>query len=310
MGLEAEKAVYPGVIALGLQQRQRQEFSLGLAHFAGLVREMMHMEPVIAPFMPQIGLALGDFIGVVGENIVHAAAVDIHVFAQMLHTDAGAFNMPTGVSHSPGTLPFQGLVLKLGFGKPQHKVVAVFLVGILLHILTDPHQKLFLALGGEDIVVFEFGCIEIHIATRQIGIAFFQQLFHHMDELRNAVCGGLHHVRRLDIQLCAVAEKSVRVKLCDLHHGLVLPLRALEHLILPGIRIGGQMPHICDIHNALHVIPHVAQGLLQHILLDIAAQIADMGKMVDCGAAGVHGHLPVLIGNKSLHLPVQSVVKL
>ena len=38
--------------------------------------------------MPQIGLALGNLVCVVRENIVHTAAVDIHLLTQMLHADA------------------------------------------------------------------------------------------------------------------------------------------------------------------------------------------------------------------------------
>ena len=56
--------------------------------------------------MSEIGLTLCNFIGMVRENIVHAATVDIHVFAQMLHADAGAFNVPAGISQSPGAFPF------------------------------------------------------------------------------------------------------------------------------------------------------------------------------------------------------------
>ena len=48
----------------------------------------MHMEPVIAPFMTGVSFGLGYFICMVREHIVNASAVNIHVFAQMLHADA------------------------------------------------------------------------------------------------------------------------------------------------------------------------------------------------------------------------------
>ena len=36
----------------------------------------------------------------------------------------------------------------------------------------------------------------------------------------------------------AVLEEGVGVELGDLHDGLVLPLGALEHLVLAGVRVG------------------------------------------------------------------------
>ena len=38
---------------------------------------MMHMEPVVTPLMTDEALGLGDLVGVMGEGVVHAAAVDI-----------------------------------------------------------------------------------------------------------------------------------------------------------------------------------------------------------------------------------------
>ena len=54
----------------------------------GFIIQMMYMEPVIAPLMSQVGLTLCNFIGMMWENIIHATAVNIHIFTQMLHTDA------------------------------------------------------------------------------------------------------------------------------------------------------------------------------------------------------------------------------
>ena len=66
----------------------------------------MYMEPVITPFMSDVRLTLRDLIRMMREDIVHTAAVNIHVFAQMLHADAGAFDMPARISYAPRTVPF------------------------------------------------------------------------------------------------------------------------------------------------------------------------------------------------------------
>ena len=46
------------------------------------------MEPVIAPLVSEISLGLRDLIGVVRKGVVDPAAVDIEVFAEVLHAYA------------------------------------------------------------------------------------------------------------------------------------------------------------------------------------------------------------------------------
>ena len=41
------------------------------------------MEPVSAPFVSEICFALRDFVRVMRECVVHTAAVDIKIFAEM-----------------------------------------------------------------------------------------------------------------------------------------------------------------------------------------------------------------------------------
>ena len=66
---------------------------------------MIHMEPVIAPLVSQVGFGLCDLIGVMRENIIHSATMNIHIFSKMLHADAGALDMPSRVSNAPRTIP-------------------------------------------------------------------------------------------------------------------------------------------------------------------------------------------------------------
>ena len=68
----------------------------------------------------------------------------------------------------------------------------------------------------------------------------------------------------------------------------MLALRALEHLVLAGVGVAGEVPHVGDVHHALDVVAEEAQILLQHVLHDIAAQVPDVREVVHGGAAGVH----------------------
>ena len=68
------------------------------------------------------------------------------------------------------------------------------------------------------------------------------------------------------------------------------------------------MAHVGDVHNALDVVPGIAQSLFQHILHNIGAQIADMGKVIHRGAASVHLYLLGIVGDKQFLLVGQRIV--
>ena len=246
------------------------------------------MHPPIAPLVAQVALALCDLVGVVGEGVVDAAAVDVQILAEVLHRDAGALDMPAGIADAPGRIPFQRLVLKLGFGEPEHKVVLVALVSVLFDALAHADVQILGVEVVEDIVALELGGVEVHVAAGKIGVAGVHQLGDDLDILVDAVGGGLDHIGGLDVELGAVVEEGVGVELGDLQHGLVLAAGALEHLVLALVGVGGQMAHVGDVHDALDVVAQEAQVLLQHVLHDVRAQVADMGIVVDRGATGVH----------------------
>ena len=224
----------------------------------------------------------------VRERIVDAAAVDIQILAQILEGNAGALDVPAGIADAPGRIPLERLVLKLGLGEPEHKVVLVALVRVLFHALADADGEVFFLVLVENVVFFELGGIKVDVAALDIGIASIEQLRDDLDILVDAAGRGLDNIRPLDVELAAVVKEGIGVELGDLHDRLVLPLGALEHLVLALIGIGGQMADVGDVHDALDRIPGVTQILFQHILHDIAAEVADMGKMIDRGAAGVH----------------------
>ena len=162
----------------------------------------------------------------------------------------------------------------------------------------------------KDIITLELAGVEIDVAAGKIGVVGVQQLGDDLDIVINEAGGGLHHVRALDVQLLAVREKRVGVVFGDLHHGLVLPLRALEHLVLALVGVGGQVAHVRDVHHAVHVVAGVAQVLLQHVLHDVGAQVADVGKVVHRGAAGIHFHMAGGVGGEFSFLMGSGVVKI
>ena len=116
----------------------------GLIILASIRVQVMHVEPVVAPLVAKVAFGLGDFVGVMREGIVDAAAVNIEVLAEVLHGDAGALDVPAGIANAPGRIPLEGLIFKLGLGEPQNEVVLVALVGVLLHALADTDSQILL----------------------------------------------------------------------------------------------------------------------------------------------------------------------
>ena len=70
------------------------------------------------------------------------------------------------------------------------------------------------------------------------------------------------------------------------------------------------MADVGDIHDALDVVARVAPVLLQHVLHDVAAEVADVGKVVDRRAAGVHFHDVRMVGLKQLLLVGRGIIEI
>ena len=143
----------------------------------------------------------------------------------------------------------------------------------------------------EDVVAAELGGVKVHVAAGEIGVSRVHQFGDDFDIVIDQARGWLDHIGALDVQLAAVVKEGVGVKLRDVHDGLVLPLGALEHLVLAGVGVGGQVAHVGDVHHPVHAVSGAAQILLQHVLHDIAAQVPDVGEVVHRGSAGVHLHM-------------------
>jgi hypothetical protein len=71
---------------------------------------------------------LGDFVGVMDGNVVDAACVNVKLFTELFYAHGRTFNVPAGVTPSPGAVPDQRLIFKFAFGKPQREIVGVAFV--------------------------------------------------------------------------------------------------------------------------------------------------------------------------------------
>ena len=155
MTLETEHSVDHRIELLFFKYGYGKEVAFALTHFAGLVIKMLDMEPVIAPAMTEEGFTLGNFIGMMREDIVYAAAVNIQMLAEILKSNAGALNVPARITYAPGAVPLKSLILKLGLGKPKNKVVFVLFIGVFVHIISYANQKVIFVVSCENIVIIK-----------------------------------------------------------------------------------------------------------------------------------------------------------
>ena len=116
---------------------------------------MKHMEPVVAPLVPDVCLALGNLVGVVGERIVDSAAVNVQLFAQIFQRDAGALNMPAGITDSPRAFSFKLLGIKFGLCEPKHKIRLVSLICVSLDAVAHADRQILFLKIVENIVFIE-----------------------------------------------------------------------------------------------------------------------------------------------------------
>ena len=268
------------------------------------------MEPVSAPRVAEVRLALRDLVRVVRERVVDAAAVDVEVLAEVLDADAAALDVPARVAHAPRGIPLELLVFELRLREPEHEVALVALVLVLLHAVAHADGEAFLLHVAEHVVRLELRGIEVDVAARDVGEALFNQLFDHLDERVDAACGRHDDLGLFDAELLAVGKERVGVEPRDLHDGLVLAAGALEHLVLAGVGVARKVADVRDVHRARHVVAEVAQRLFEHVLHDVGAQVADVGEVVNGRAAGVHFDLAGLVRDEFLFFLGACVVKL
>ena len=308
MRLHAEEAVYQGIVSLALKERDGEELALGLRHLARVGIQVMNVEPIFAPLVAEGSLRLSDLVGVVGEGIVNTATVDIEVLAHEFRGDAGALNVPAGISDSPRGSPLQLLVVKLGLGEPENEVSLVSLILVCLNAVTHAYLKVLFLEIVENVILLKLRGVEIYVSACLVGVSLLEKGLYHSDKLGNAVGGRLNVLGTLDVKLVAVSKKCVCIVLCNLKDGLVLTLCALQHLVLARVAVAGEMSDVGNVHYSRHVVTDVTEIFLKHVLHCIGTEVADVCKMINRGAAGIHRYLACLSGNKFLSFSRCAVV--
>ena len=187
----------------------------------------MDMHPIVAPFVTKIRLRLSNLIGMMRERIVDTAAMNIQILPQVLHRNAGALNMPTGITNAPRGIPFKRLIFKFGFCEPQNKVILVTLVGIFFHTFAHADSQILFIMIVKNIITIQLRRIKIDIATCFVSKSFFKQCFDDFNILCNAISSRFNYIRALDIQFAAIFKERIGIKQLWRSHSFI-PMRSLK----------------------------------------------------------------------------------
>ena len=105
--------------------------------------------------MTDVSFALSNFVRMMRESVVDAAAVDIKIFAEIFHAYTGTFDMPAGITDSPWTVPFKLLIVEFRLCEPENEIGFIAFIAILLNSFTDSDSEVFLFKIVENVVFFE-----------------------------------------------------------------------------------------------------------------------------------------------------------
>ena len=310
MRLQAEETVNHGIKSLFGEQRNGQKFALGFAHLARVCVEVQNVNPIVAPLVTKICLGLCNLVGVVRECVIDTTAVNIKTLAKMLHADARALDVPSGVTDAPRAIPFELLVVELGLCKPKNKVCLVLFVAVGFNTVANTDCKVSFFKVVENVILLELGGIKVDVAACLVSKAFFEQGLDNLDKLINARGCGLYHLGTTNVERVAILKELFGVELRDFHNGLLFALCALEHLVLARVGITCQVTNVGDVHNAGNVVAAVTEVAVEDIFHNVGAQITDVRKVIHRRAAGVHAHLAGLVGNEFFFFSGCRVIKL
>ena len=164
---------------LGQRIADGDEVAERLRHLLALHGEYAVVHPVAGEGRTGAGaFALRDLVLVMGEDQIHAAAVDVQRLAKIGAAHGRAFDVPAGAAASPSTFPpRQGLVARL----PQHEIGRIALVGGDLDARARDH--LVVVAAGKRAVAGRRRHVEQHVPLRLVGVAGFDQRLDERDHL-------------------------------------------------------------------------------------------------------------------------------
>ena len=239
--------------------------------------------------------ALGDFVFVVRELQIRAAAVNVKRLPEQFAAHGRTFDVPAGTAVAPRAFPIR--LARFG-GFPQHEVQRVALVGIHVHALAG--AQVVQRFAGKLAVFGKFAHGVIHVAVgRGIGFAVGDQIFNHGNHLADVFGGfgldvGAQHAQRVAVFVHGGDE--ARGEFAD---GFAVFVGAGDDFV---VNIGD----VAHIGERIAVLPQPAGNHVEH---DQHARVAEVAVVIDGHAADVHADVFGIERDKFFFLACEGVVE-
>ena len=264
-------------VALGEQVAQREEVAGALGHLLAVHAQVRAVHPELHERLAGGALGLGDLVLVVREEVVDAAGVDVERLAEVLRAHRGALDVPAGAAGAPRGVPLHVAVVLVP-RLPQREVADVVL-GVLVVGDADrgAHAGAVEVRELAVVGVLRDGEVDRPVG-RLVGVALLEELPDESDHLRDVVRRGRVDRGAFDAERVEVLEERFLVGrrvVAQRDAGLA---RAADRLVV----------HVREVHDVRDLEPRVFERAAQQVLEHVGAEVADVGEVVDRGAAGVH----------------------
>ena len=138
-----------------------------------------------------------------------------------------------------------------------------------------------------------------------VGLQLLYQLYHVLD-----VIGGLaYRTGTGDVEMLLIAEERIGVEAGDVPDAFSGFLSPLADLVLAVVAVSGEVTDIGDVHDVVNLITSMFKCPVEQILEDICSQVSDVGIIIDCRSAAVHGDLSWFDRDKFLNAPGHRIVQ-
>ena len=276
----------------------REKIVEALAHFLVVHVDKAVVHPVVDVWLACGAFALGNLIFVVREQQVLAAAVNVKILSKVFHTHRGAFNVPTGASFSPRTIPgwLAGLLCF-----PQGEILRGFLFRFNVQTVTGAHLAVFGPLSGKLAVSWKSGNPVVYIAGRNgVGVAVFDQTGNQSDDLPDMLRGPGMNRGGADAQRLRVHIVFRNETVCQFLYGNAFLVGAADHLVVD----------VCEVLHKCHVVAFPFQLPPEHIEGDKGPGVTDVKIIVYGRTAGINAYLSFMNRSEGFFFSRHAVVNL
>ena len=294
-------------MATGEELLQGDGVAERLAHLLPVVSDHVVVHPPAHHLFAFGGYGLRDLALVVGEDEVHAAAVDVEMVAEVLAAHRGAFAVPAWEALAPLRWPTHD-VLRCG-AFPEGEVDGVTLLRLPVQLAGGVEQLVHVAVGEDAVAVVLVVSrhVEVDRAFALVGVAVGQDAVDELHLLDDVSRGLRLDAGREHVQQIHRAVVATRVVLHDLHRLELFDACTLGDLVLALVGVVLEVAHVGDVADVAHLVSEVGEVAEEDVEGDGRTGVAEVRIAVDGGSADIHAHMWRVEGLK-LRLPAREGV--